>query len=354
MSSGAVGRTADRPADRPADTAVAAGWVAVALGAGVVAAGLTGGLSSGASAAIGAAVTRVGMDVAGVLCVGAALLGLLMPRRLAGGNSGPPGGDTGPGGASPGLAGRLGPISDRVLLVAAGVWLGLSGLDLVSRAALIAGRPIGETGTDDLTAFLFGPAAGTGLLVTAVAAAAVLVGAAARTGAPERPIPPPAVLLVVALAGLVGPAATGHAAAAPASAPGGVALATAAVSLHVVAAALWVGGLGAMLLVAGRTELLDAALPRWSRLAGWCLGVVAVSGVVSATTRIGSWAELVTTAYGALVLVKVACLVLAGLLGGAARARLRAGRTPVLRWAGMEILVMAVAVGVAATLTQTA
>ncbi|MDN5914156.1 MAG: CopD family protein [Pseudonocardia sp.] len=325
MSSGAVGRTADRPAD----PAVTAGWVAVALGAGVVAAGLTGGLSSGAAAVIGAAVTRIGMDVAGVVCVGAALLGVLAP-------------------------GRPGPVGDRVLLVASGVWLGLGGLDLLSRAALVTGRPVGEIGTADLRLFLFGPAAGTGLLVAAVAATLVLVGASARAGAPDRPTPPSVVLLVVALAGLAGPAATGHAAAGTA-----VVLAVTAVSLHVVAAALWVGGLGAMLLVTGRPGRLGDAplegiLPRWSRLAGWCLGVVAVSGVVSATTRIGSWTELVTTGYGGLVLAKVVCLVLAGLLGGVARARLHAGRIPVLRWAGVEILVMSVAVGIAATLTQTA
>lgn len=324
MSAGAVGRTADRPAD----PAVAGGWIAVALGAGVVAAGLTGGLSSGASAVIGAAVTRIGMDVAGVACVGATLLGLLVPH---------------------GPAGRVGPGPDRVLLVAAGVWLGLVGLDLVSRAAVVAGAPIGEIGTAELTRFLSGPAAGAGLLVAAAAATLVLVGASARTGAPQRPIPPPTPLLVTALAGLAGPAATGHAAAAS-----GVLVAVAAVALHVVAAALWVGGLGAMLLVAARPALLGAALPRWSRLAGWCLGVVAVSGVASATTRVGSWAELVTTAYGGLVLTKLACLLVAGLLGATARARLRAGRAPVLRWAGVEILVMSVAVGVAATLTQTA
>ncbi|MBW0101445.1 CopD family protein, partial [Pseudonocardia sp. KRD291] len=313
---------ADRPGDRPADPVVAAGWVAVALGAGVVAAGLTGGLSSGAAAGIGAALTRIGMDVCGVVCVGAALLGRLVP-------------------------GRAGRVPDRVLLVASGVWLGLGGLDLVSRAALVAGRPIGEIGTADLTRFLTGPAAGAGLLVAAAAATLVLVGASARAGAPERPVPPPTALLVVALAGLAGPAATGHAAAAGS----GAALAVTAVSLHVVAAALWVGGLGAVLLEGG---LPEGVLTRWSRLAGWCLGIVAVSGVVSATTRIGTWTELLTTGYGGLVLAKVACLGLAGLLGGAARARLRAGRTPVLRWAGVEILVMSVAVGLAATLGQTA
>ncbi len=49
---------------------------------------------------IGAALTRIGMDVCGVVCVGAALLGPLVPGRAA-------------------------RVPDRVLLVASGAWLGL-------------------------------------------------------------------------------------------------------------------------------------------------------------------------------------------------------------------------------------
>ena len=41
-------------------------------------------------------------------------------------------------------------------------------------------------------------------------------------------------------------------------------------------------------------------------------------------------------------------------LGGLARQRLRAGRLPVLRWAGVEVALMAVTTGLAAALTQTA
>ena len=48
------------------------------------------------------------------------------------------------------------------------------------------------------------------------------------------------------------------------------------------------------------------------------------------------------------------CLVLLGGLGGLARRRLHAGRMPVLRWAGIEVALMAVTLGLAAALTQTA
>ena len=41
-------------------------------------------------------------------------------------------------------------------------------------------------------------------------------------------------------------------------------------------------------------------------------------------------------------------------LGWLARSRLAAGRTPVLRWAGFEVALMAATLGLAAALTQTA
>ena len=73
-----------------------------------------------------------------------------------------------------------------------------------------------------------------------------------------------------------GPGRTGHAGT---SADHQLAVVT--VALHVAAAALWVGGLGAVLVVAGpRRRLLDAVLPRFSTLAGGCLACVVVSGVL--------------------------------------------------------------------------
>jgi putative copper resistance protein D len=69
---------------------------------------------------------------------------------------------------------------------------------------------------------------------------------------------------------------------------------------------------------------------------------------------VSSWAALVTTGYGWLVLAKSVCVVVLAGLGGLARRRLAAGKLPVLRWAGAEIAVMAVTIGLAAALTQTA
>ena len=108
-----------------------------------------------------------------------------------------------------------------------------------------------------------------------------------------------------------------------------------------------------MLAVAGERDVLFTALPRFSRLAAVCIAVLAVTGVLGATARIGAVSEL-ASAYGALLFAKTACLLVAGVLGALTRRRLRAGRTPVLVWAGVEVLVLAVAVGLAGTLSQTA
>ena len=108
-------------------------------------------------------------------------------------------------------------------------------------------------------------------------------------------------------------------------------------------------------MVAGpRRRLLDAVLPRFSTLAGGCIACVVVSGVLNAVLRVSSLGALVTTGYGWLVLAKSVCVVALGGLGWLARRRLAARRLPVLRWAGIEVAVMAVTIGLAAALTQTA
>ena len=158
------------------------------------------------------------------------------------------------------------------------------------------------------------------------------------------------IVLVIGLLGMLTPAVTGHASS---SASHEVAVTT--VALHVAAASLWVGGLGAILVLLGRRRgLLVAVLPRFSTLAGFCLFAVTVSGVLTAQVRLGSWAALFFTGYGALVIAKAVALVLLGGLGWLTRRRMATGRMPVLRWAGVEVTLMAVTLGLAAALSQTA
>jgi copper transport protein len=82
--------------------------------------------------------------------------------------------------------------------------------------------------------------------------------------------------------------------------------------VHVLAAAVWVGGLASLALVgpalAGESGLLGAVVRRFTRLAIASVLALVVSGTLQAAVEIGSWAALLTTAYGQGVLVKVALL----------------------------------------------
>ena len=188
---------------------------------------------------------------------------------------------------------------DRATVAAAGTWLVLVLLGIGFRAAEAYGRPCGRPwAPPNCGTFAFTLAAGRGLLLTAGCAAAVL-GCAVASGRRPRRVPQ-RVVLVAALLGALTPAVTGHAGT---SADHQLAVVT--VALHVAAAALWVGGLGAVLVVAApRPRLLDAVLPRFSTLAGGCLACVVVSGVLNAVLRVSTLAALISTGYGGLVLAK--------------------------------------------------
>ena len=125
-------------------------------------------------------------------------------------------------------------------------------------------------------------------------------------------------LLVLVLAALVPPLLTGHSAASA-----GHGLAVASLTVHVLAASLWVGGLAglAWAATAGSTRL-GWAVPRFSVLASWCLAAVALSGVANAWLRLADPSQLVTTAYGSFVLAKAAALVVLAGLGWRHRRRI--------------------------------
>jgi putative copper resistance protein D len=186
-------------------------------------------------------------------------------------------------------------------------------------------------------------------MLLTVGCAAVVLGCAV-TRLREPGWVPLRIPLIVALLGVITPAVTGHAGSAPDHQ-----VAIVSIALHGASAAIWCGGLAVLLvLVANRGRLLLDSIGRFSTLAGACLAVVTVTGLVNAWLRLQSWTAVVSTGYGGLVLAKTGCLLLLALLGGLARRRLAAGRLPVLRWAGWEVATMAVTLGLAATLSQTA
>lgn len=320
--------TASRP---PAGTRLAvAVWALLAVGT-AVAASVAAGAAADTELAVllGTSATRAGMTAVGVACVGLALVAVLLPARER---------------ESAGAVRT----ADRALVVTAGVWVVLVLVGIAFRAADAFGLPVTALGADQLLRWSTRLAAGRGMLLTAGCALVVLGCAVVRLRDPARVAV--RVPLVAALLGVLTPAVTGHASTSPDHQ-----VAVLMIALHAGAAALWVGGLGGLLvLVAARRRLLDSALPRYSTVAGMCVFAVAATGVVSAAVRLASWEALVTTGYGALVLVKAVLVVVLGGLGLLARRRLVTGRTPVLRWAGVEVALMAVTLGVAAALTQTA
>ena len=117
-------------------------------------------------------------------------------------------------------------------------------------------------------------------------------------------------LLAGALAAAVPPALTGHAAAA-----GSHDTAVISLVVHVLAVSVWVGGVVALWWHLGdlpRTRAIAAR--RFSSVATWCFGVVAVSGVINALVRLGGLGPLLTSDYGRGVLVKIVLLGGIGLL----------------------------------------
>jgi copper transport protein len=118
----------------------------------------------------------------------------------------------------------------------------------------------------------------------------------------------------LALALLV-PAAAAEAASGHAASLG--ALAVASMTLHILAAGLWVGGLIVLALVlpgAERRDVLDT-LARFGRLAAASVAVLLVTGLYSAGLQVASPAALLSTTYGWSLVGKLALLAGTGGLG---------------------------------------
>ncbi|WP_296195922.1 cytochrome c oxidase assembly protein [uncultured Microbacterium sp.] len=152
-------------------------------------------------------------------------------------------------------------------------------------------------------------------------------------------------------------------------------VAVTSLALHIVAAAVWVGGL--VMLVVVRPAMakerrvdasgvtLIAVLRRYSSIALVAFVVVAVSGYARALVGIGAWEQLATP-WGILLLVKIGALLALGVLGALYRTRLigriAAQDQPVRRaasrtfWAlvTLELALMGIASGAAAALARTA
>lgn len=281
----------------------------------------------------GLPVLRLAADALGVLTVGQLLaVGLLLPapqgRLLASGLR-----------------------SLRATVAAALAWAAVALAELAFNLSDLTGRPLAEAlSPEQLVTFVryvpqaqaLAVQAALALLVAVVALRIVSPGGAAAA-------------LALAVMGIMPPALAGHS-----SASGDHMLAVPSLTVHLVATALWVGGLVALASTARHgTGVVALAVPRFSRLALWCVVAVGVSGLVNAAVRIQPLSALVTSRYGLLVVAKAAALGGLAAIGWAHRRhtlpallRDRAGRA-FARLAAVEVTVMAATLGLAVALART-
>jgi cytochrome c oxidase assembly factor CtaG len=207
-----------------------------------------------------------------------------------------------------------------------------------------------ETFTNGLSSFVTSVSLGQAWLgITLIAAAVTVLCFAVRN---QTAI---AFVAVLAMCSVIPMAQQGHS-----SEAAGHDAAVTSFGLHVLFAAIWLGGLVTLIVIkntlgGGR---LVTVLERYSSIALICFIVVATSGYVNAELRVGTLAELATP-YGILVLVKVAALVVLGLFGLMQRRVLidrlkRLGERRTFWWiVTAELAFMGIASGVAAALART-
>ncbi|HEX3647675.1 MAG TPA: CopD family protein [Pseudonocardiaceae bacterium] len=289
--------------------------------------------------ALGLPLSRMLVDVSAVVTVGMSLLPKLAlsdrPKRLSAALS----------------SARL------IAVVSAGVWL----------VAALASLFLENLDTNAGVAFSWGELGdyikqiGEGQALIVVAACAliyVVIGLLAVRNGEEVPAE---LRITVAVFTLLPLSITGHAAFGVQSLRD---LGLISIELHVVAAVAWTGGLLAviMLLVLDR-QLLGDALPRFSKLATVCVFLTGFTGLFNgwyelySTPGIHWYVAVFTTGYGWILIGKIVCVGLAGLLGGYTRFRLlpqivERRTTAVLSWATMEVGVLALAFGLAAVLIR--
>ncbi len=249
----------------------------------------------------------------------------------------------------------------RLAAIAAGAWTVLALADLVLGYGSVAGRPLDSpTFGAELGVYVTSISLGKiGLSIVLVAALTSVIAIVVRT--------PLGALwtLLLAVVALVLQAQTGHA-----SGDTNHELAISTMFLHLLGAAVWIGGLVALAVVAGRLGRdLAPAVARYSPIALWAFAGVGASGLVNAAIRMSGPEQLLTTPYGRLVLTKLLLTLGLGVIGWVHRERVidRLGaqwrdrephepggrlRAPWLFWrlVAVELLIMGAVSGVAVAL----
>ncbi|WP_329002932.1 CopD family protein [Kribbella sp. NBC_00709] len=255
----------------------------------------------------------------------------------------------------PAEGGKLGSKAIRACqdaALAAGIWAVASIGGLIATATVILGIPLSHLAEH-------AEPAGQLTQVRALAAAVVLSAVLAVVLSGTKTLRGARLAAVLTVAALIGPLLTGHGAIDRTSVWS--VLATTSLVVHVVAATVWVGGLGAVL----RYSRSRQAVEIFSTLALVCAVTMGITGLLTAEIHLGGrqegWGlitQWVTSGYGALVLGKTlafATLVIIGQLHRQSTLpQLESGDpTAFRRLAVLELLVMAGTIGLAVALSRT-
>lgn len=248
--------------------------------------------------------------------------------------------------ALPRLNDRL-PVPWRLTAILAAVWCCLEFVVLVFAAGEVVGSGVAALRPADFGTYLLRISAGQiGLAILFATAAVAGYAALAFRGRVQRT--PDLVLVFAAVAVTLRPI-TGH----MSQQVFGSVLA----GVHALAASIWLGLLLALaLVVRGRRDWAET-LPRYSGIAVPMVAAIAVTGVINGLVRLGGVEPLFTTGYGRIMLMKSLLLVVLLALGWwwrrtwvAAAAAHRMSAEASLRRAVLEVAVIAVVFGLAASL----
>lgn len=250
---------------------------------------------------------------------------------------------------------QAGPAADKLVMVGSATGGLALLLGVVAQAILIEGGDLGlpsGSALSDQVASAFGLQAVLGVLgmVTVVVS--------------MRPLWQPVLRRVIAVDGalfaIAGFVAVGHT---RTSTP--VAVSIAADGVHLAAAAVWTGGLVALMLALRHpADGVERAtvVARFSAMATVAIVALLVAGAMLSWRIVGSWSALVETRYGVLLLVKVGLFALVAAIGTYNKVALvgRVAAAPEGETAGLlrrtvtaEIVVLVLVVAVTAALTTT-
>ncbi|MDE1671440.1 MULTISPECIES: CopD family protein [Nocardia] len=239
----------------------------------------------------------------------------------------------------------------RLLAVLAGVWAAAEFAVLVFEAAEVVGVPVTELGAAEFGTYLVDVSGGQVGIAILVGVATVACGSALAFRRPESASAD--LVLVFAAVALALRPITGH--------MSQQAFGSVLAAVHALAAGAWFGLLMALALVVRTRGEWAVVLPKYSAVALPLVAVVAVTGLLNGLIRVGGIAPFVSTGYGRILLAKTVVLLVLLALGWwwrrswvprAADHRMEAKDS--LRRAIAEVVVMALAFGLAATLAVTA